>query len=252
MRLWAILLPVAAVTLVGIPMQALALALRLPARRAIPRLYYRIVLALIGVRVRVVGEFAAGRPLLIVANHVSWLDIPVLGARMPLAFVAKSEVGTWPGIGLLARLARTVFVDRQRRSDTARVTRAMAERMGEGDPVVLFAEGTSSEGVRVLPFRSALLGATQAAVAGDTPVTVQPLAIAYIRQDGLPLLSRERHRIAWFGDMELAPHLAALLRRGAIDVELRVGPPLAGATRKEIAVAAEQSVRDLLQAAPRR
>ncbi|HSI41589.1 MAG TPA: lysophospholipid acyltransferase family protein [Xanthobacteraceae bacterium] len=251
-RLWLVLPAIVLLTLLSLPVQALAVALRRPARHRIPMLYHRALLVLIGVRVRRVGALSAARPLLLVCNHVSWLDIVVLGAQAPLAFVAKSEVGGWPGIGLLARLAGTVFVDRSRRTATGAANRAIAERLRAGMPVVLFAEGTSGDGTRVLPFRSALLGAAQQAlVEGGEPAAVQPLALAYVRQQGLPLGRSGRARIAWYGDMDLVPHLLALIGRGAIDAELHAGPPLAALGRKEQARAAEQAVVRLLAEARR-
>lgn len=251
-RLGGVLAVVAAATLVGIPLQWVALKLGLGARRQIPTFYHRLLLRLIGIRVTVRGAPAAGRPLLILANHASWLDIPVVGSLTPLFFVAKSEVAGWPVIGLLARFQRTVFVDRQRRHATASVNREIAERLGAGDPVVLFAEGTSSDGNRVLPFRTALVGAVREAFASSAEVTVQPLAIAYVRLQGLPMGRRHRAVAAWFGDMDLAPHLLDVLRHGAIDVEVTFGPPVqldAAHDRKSVTRQSEDTVRRLCAAA---
>ncbi|MCB4767585.1 1-acyl-sn-glycerol-3-phosphate acyltransferase [Ancylobacter sp. Lp-2] len=245
MRPVLVLVPVVLLTLVGIPAQWLAVKLNLDARRWIPVLYHRAVLRLVGVKVRVSGAPAAERPLLILANHVSWLDIGVLGSRFPLCFVAKSEVAGWPGIGLLAKLQRTIFVDRQARAATGRVSEAIAARLGAGDPVVLFAEGTSSDGNRVLPFRSALVGAARPSTAG-APAAIQPLAIAYVAQGGVSLGRARRPLVAWYGDMDLAPHLMDVLRRGGIEVELRFGEPILGADRKAATGHAETAVRAML------
>lgn len=237
---------VLAVTAVGIPLQWLSLKLKLPVRRTIPVLYHRFLLAALGVRVRVEGEPATGRPLLILSNHSSWLDIPVLGSRLPLFFVAKSEVEGWPLVGMLARFQRTVFVNRQRRQETGAVNREIAERLKEGDPVVLFAEGTSSDGNRVLPFRTALVGAVRDAFEDADEVTVQPLSIAYVRLQGLPMGRVHRAKAAWFGDMDLAPHLLEVLRHGAIDVVMTFGPPLtidADHDRKSVTRESEAIVR---------
>lgn len=234
------------VTAIGILLQWLSLKLKLPTRRTIPVLYHRFLLACLGVRVHVEGEPATGRPLLILSNHSSWLDIPVLGAQMPLFFVAKSEVESWPLVGLLARFQRTVFVNRQRRHETGTVNREIADRLKEGDPVVLFAEGTSSDGNRVLPFRTALVGAVRDAFENVDEVTVQPLSIAYVRLQGLPMGRVHRPKAAWFGDMELAPHLLEVLRHGAIDVVMTFGPPLtidADHDRKSVTRESEAIVR---------
>ncbi|GLK83358.1 lysophospholipid acyltransferase family protein [Ancylobacter defluvii] len=245
MRPVLVLVPVLIATLIGIPCQWVAVRFTLDARRWIPVLYHRFVLAMLGVKVRVIGAPAADRPLMILSNHVSWLDIAVLGAQFPLGFIAKSEVAGWPGIGLLARLQRTIFVDRQARAATGRVSAEIADRLDGGDPVVLFAEGTSSDGNRVLPFRSALVGAARPSAEGR-PATLQPLAIAYVAQGGVPLGRARRPLVAWYGDMDLAPHLMEVLRRGGIEVELRFGAPIAGTDRKTATSHAEAAVRAMM------
>ena len=139
-------------------------------------------------RVRVDGAPVTGKPVLILSNHISWLDIPVIGSTMPLVFISKSEVRNWPLVGPAAQLLHTIFVDRSRRQKTAEVNARIASKMSGGDPVVLFAEGTSSDGNRVLQFRSALVGAASDAVTqnkGD--VWLQPMSISYPRIDGLPM-----------------------------------------------------------------
>ena len=237
---------VVAVTAIGIPLQWVSLKLKLPTRRHIPQLYHRFLLRALGVRVTVRGVSDGHRPLLVLANHASWLDIAVIGSLMPLIFVAKSEVAGWPLIGLLAKLQRTVFVDRQKRHATSDVNREIADRMTNGDPVVLFAEGTSSDGNRVLPFRTALVGAVREVFASHDEVAVQPLAIAYRRLQGLPMGRGGRPVAAWFGDIDLAPHLMEVLRQGAIDVEVTFAPPLrldASHDRKDVTRAAEAEVR---------
>ncbi len=133
--------------------------LRLPGRRVLFPAYYRALTRLLRVRINVVGTPAQGRPTLILANHVSWLDILVMSTVCPIAFIAKKEVGNWPIVGPTARLQHTIFVDRSRRHQTAEVNAEIAQRLAEGEPVVLFAEGTSNDGNRVLPFFSALVGA---------------------------------------------------------------------------------------------
>lgn len=236
-------MPLLLVTLIGIPAQWIAIRLNLRLKRWVPVIFHRVALALIGVKVRVTGAPAPDRPLMILANHVSWLDICVIGSLMPLCFVAKSEVGGWPGIGTLARLQRTIFVDRTARAATGRVNGEIAARLDGGDPVVLFAEGTSSDGNRVLPFRSALVGAARA---GGTGGILQSLSIAYVAQGGVPLGRARRPLLAWYGDMDLAPHLMEILRRGHIEVELRFGEPIAGMDRKAATAQAERQVRAAL------
>ena len=232
------------------------IALRLLGRRAglAPMLFHRVFLRLFSVRVTQSGTPpASGEAALVLANHVSWLDIIAIGALRPLSFVAKSEIAGWPVISTFAALQRTIYIDRQRRKATGAVSAAMGHRLAEGELVVLFAEGTTGDGTRLLPFRSALVGAARAALqaeAGRGRVRLQPLAISYPRRNGLPATRAERAEIAWYGDMELAPHLAAFLQNGPVDVHVVWGAPIAfeaTTDRKVATAAAEAEVRAALR-----
>jgi 1-acyl-sn-glycerol-3-phosphate acyltransferase len=238
------------VTLVLMPIQWLAIAFKRPLRRRIPVLYHRFVCRLLGIRVNCVGAPVAQRPLLIVANHSSWLDISIITACAPVVFVAKAEIARWPFFGLLAKLQRTVFVERDRRHKTGAVNAEIAQRLAEGDPVLLFGEGTAGDGNRVLPFRTALIGAARDAIASAEHVSqvwIQPLSIAYVSQQGIPLGRHLRPRAAWYGKMKLVEHIGGIVRSGAVDVSVTWGEPIAydGATdRKALARLLESSVRN--------
>ena len=139
------------VTLVAIPMQWLAVRTGSSLARRIPVAWHRLVRLLLGINVRVHGRPSDERPLLITANHASWLDITVLSGLMPISFIAKAEVAGWPVFGLFAKLQRTVFVDRTRRSQTGVVATEIAGRLKDGDAMVLFPEGTSNNATRCFP-----------------------------------------------------------------------------------------------------
>ena len=160
---------------------------------------------------------------------MSWADILVIGSVVPIAFVSKSEVEKWPLVGVTARLQRTVFVDRARRHQSVQAVGEIVKRLAGGTSVVLFAEGTSSDGNRVLPFRSALLGAVEeaAARAGDaSQVLIQPMSISYTRINGIPMGRQHRPIVAWYGDLDFMPHIKALMDRGAVDAVVTYGDPL--------------------------
>jgi 1-acyl-sn-glycerol-3-phosphate acyltransferase len=256
-RVISIALAFAALTLALLPFQLIGMVFDLRLQRSIPHLYHRILCALIGVRIREIGTRSAASPALILSNHVSWLDICVITALGPVVFVAKSEVAGWPVFGWLARLQRTVFIDRQARHRTGAATREIAGRLLGGDAVVLFAEGTSSDGIRVLPFRSALVGAVHHALGAGTQhthVTVQPMSLAYVSLSGLRMGRGLRERVAWYGDAELVPHLLSVLASGAVDVTVSWGEAIAydmRADRKAIARDAEHSVRRMTASALR-
>ncbi|MBZ8133725.1 1-acyl-sn-glycerol-3-phosphate acyltransferase [Afifella sp. IM 167] len=230
---------------VAIPAQALCLKIGGRAAKRIPLWWHRFVLRLFDIRLVVHGSISDRRPLLLLSNHISWLDISVLSAIAPVSFIAKKEVADWPLFGLFAKLQRSVFIDREKRHSTGRATDEIAERLHAGDVMVLFPEGTSSDGNHVLPFRSAILGAAQRGMLGENPATLQPVAIAYTRMLGMPLGRQHRPWVAWFGDLDLLPHLAKLLSRGGIDVHVAFLPPVeigAGSDRKAAARAAGVAV----------
>ena len=256
-RIILIALAVVILTLVLLPFQLIGLAFELRLQRTIPHWYHRVLCALIGVRIREVGRRSTASPALILSNHVSWLDICVITALAPVVFVAKSEVAGWPVFGWLAKLQRTIFINRQARHQTGAATREIAGRLLGGDAVVLFAEGTSSDGIRVLPFRSSLVGAVHHALGAGTHhthVTVQPMSLAYVGFGGVPMGRGLRERVAWYGDADLIPHLLHVLSSGAVDVTVSWGEATAygmGADRKAIARDAEKSVRRMTAAALR-
>ncbi len=256
LRVPLVLVAVLLITAALMPFQALSLACKWPARRSIPVFYHRLMCALMGVRVHVVGAPVTARPLLILANHSSWLDITVITSALSVVFVAKREVARWPLFGWLAKLQRSVFVDRERRHRTGKASSEIAERLVGGDAVVLFAEGTSSDGNRVLPFRTALVGAAQELLAGGQAdhVLVQPLSVAYVGLQGLPIDRRQRDTVAWYGRIDLLPHLFNVVRGGALDVVLTFGEPAIydrTTDRKRLAKAMEGVVRRLTAAALR-
>src|ERR1700726_764566 len=256
-RVTLVALAFLALTLVLLPFQLIGLVFDLRLQRTIPHLYHRVLRALIGVRIREMGTRTTASPALILSNHVSWLDICVITALAPVVFVAKSEVARWPVFGWLARLQRTIFINRQARHQTGAATREIAGRLLGGDAVVLFAEGTSSDGIRVLPFRSSLVGAVHHALGTSThhnQITVQPMSLAYVGFGGVPMGRGLRERVAWYGDADLVPNLLRVLSSGAVDVTVSWGEATAydlSADRKAIARDAEKSVRRMTAAALR-
>ena len=249
LRATAILLVFVFVTVILLPLQWAAVKFHLPLRRSIPYRYHRFVCRLFGVRVSVLGAPLSGGGLM-TANHNGWLDIPILSAVAPVSFIAKSEVARWPFFGTLARLQRTIFIRRERAN--ARDDRdTIRKRLVEGDALVLFPEGTSSDGNRVLTFRSALLSAAELDLGEDAAqrprhASVQPVSIALVRLHGMPMGRENRPFYAWYGDMELVPHLWEALKSGPIDVTVEFHKPLTideAGGRKELAARCEAAVR---------
>ena len=235
------------------PVQAALVRLSPAHARRFPHWYHKKVCRLLGVRLRIEGAVERGSPVLLVSNHTSWLDIPVLSAVAPVSFVAKKEVAGWPFVSALARLQRTVFVDRERRAAAGEAAGEIMCRLDAGDTIVLFAEGTSSDGNRVLPFKTALFSAAMppARAVGSGHVNraavVQTLSIVYKRLHGVPIGRADRPIVGWYGDMEMTSHAWALLKAGPLDVTIRISPPVsleAFSDRKELAARSEAEVRE--------
>jgi 1-acyl-sn-glycerol-3-phosphate acyltransferase len=228
-------------------MGILAVCLMLPGRAKVvyARLYWSMVCRLLGLRVRVIGRAVnatRGQPVVFVSNHSSWLDIPVLGGRLDACFVSKDEVGSWPIVGTVARLGRTVFISRHRRA-IGRERKAMRERLAAGDSLVLFPEGTTSDGSRVLPFRSSFLAIAE----GFDPPLIQPVSVVYDRLDGLPAGRASRPVFAWYGDMDLATHFWRFARHRGLRASILLHSPVDPtrfASRKELSHAVWQVVAD--------
>lgn len=253
LRATAILAAFAALTLPLMPVQYVLLKTSPTAARNFPNWYHRAVCRLLGIRLTIEGGVARDRPVLIVANHVSWLDIPVLSAVAPLSFIAKKEVGTWPFVSSLARLQRTVFVDRTRRTAVGQVASEMRRRLDQGDALVLFAEGTSTDGNRVMPFKTALFAAAFSDANPD--LCVQTLSLTYTRLHGIPLGRADRSFVGWYGDMEMGDHAWSLLKAGPLDVRITIGEPVPlteFADRKQLAEHTENAVRQQVVANLRR
>ena len=233
-------------TLLCLPVQAALILFGARASHTLPQLYHRVVLNILGLHLDVRGRPERRRPCLFAANHSSYLDIEVLGALVRGSFVAKAEIRGWPFFGLLAKLQRTVFVDR-RPSQAGRHRSAIQQRLDAGERLILFPEGTTGDGNRVLPFKRALFAAAQHRVGGRS-VAVQPVSIAYARFSNLPMDRELRPRYAWYGDMELLPHIWQMLSTGVATVVVQFHPALtveeAGGDRRQLAEHCREVVAD--------
>jgi 1-acyl-sn-glycerol-3-phosphate acyltransferase len=230
-------------TLIAGPIQAVLLLLPGRAKVHFARTYWLWVCRLLGLSVREVGRPAgmpAGRRVVYVSNHSSWLDIPVLGGRLEACFVSKDDVARWPVVRTIARLGRTVFVSR-RAVDTPRERDDMRRRLAEGDDLILFPEGTSSDGCRVLPFRTPFFAVAE----GEQPPLIQPVSVVYDRLAGLPAGRITRPVFAWYGDMDLASHFWRLAQWSGMRASVLLHVPLDPAdfaSRKDLAQAAWNAV----------
>ena len=214
------------------------------ARFVFPRLYHRLCVGILGFRVVVTGTPSAARPCLFVSNHMSYLDITILGSLIEGSFVAKSDVARWPFFGPLSRLQDTVYVDR-RRASAGRQRDSLAGRLTQGDRLILFPEGTSSDGNRTLPFKSALFAVAYLTGPDGQPTTVQPVSLACTHLDGWPLGRNLRWVYAWYGDMDLLSHIWRVAGIGSLTVAVTFHQPVTLAdfsSRKALAQHCEADV----------
>jgi 1-acyl-sn-glycerol-3-phosphate acyltransferase len=212
------------------------------ARRAAIRRWSRRLLRMLNVDARMHGRPALEGNVLVVANHISWLDIFVLNAVEPVRFVAKAELARWPVAGRLIKGVGTLFVERERRRDAHRVNGHAAQALSRGDIVAVFPEGTTTDGTGLLPFKSSLL---QPIV--DARGRVQPMAIRYCAPTG-----EHSSAPAYVGDDSFIASFWRLTGARALVVELHASPPLAArdSHRRELARSAEAAIRTALATAP--
>jgi lyso-ornithine lipid O-acyltransferase len=241
-------------SLVLVPLQLLSMKTGLWRETFILKVWHRLIVRALGLRIHVKGKLSSQRPLLVVSNHISWTDIMVLGSMVDVKFIARADMEGWPLIGMLSKLQRTVFIERERKRSSGDQASEIANRMAKGDAMVLFAEGSTGDGNMVLPFKSTLFGAASMAISEGAAkqVFIQPVAIVYTRLHGVPLGRRHRPLAAWIGDEDLMPHLKVLLAEGALDVEVTFGEPIVfskDSNRKATARLMESHVREMVQAA---
>lgn len=207
------------------------LALRVTRHRirptTLPCFFHKTLSSLVGFKIRVRGEMALreGAPTFFVSNHTSYLDIPVLGGIIPGYFIAKSDVASWPFIGMMARLQNTVFVERK----TARARKqshVLRERLEAGHNLILFPEGTSTDGQRTLPFKSSLFSVVETPLPSGAYALIQPVSIVATEVGGLPMGRAWRPYYAWYGDMTFVKHVWEFFKIGSFTVDVIFHPPV--------------------------
>ncbi|VAW21002.1 1-acyl-sn-glycerol-3-phosphate acyltransferase [hydrothermal vent metagenome] len=245
-----IIVPFMAVT---IPIQWVIIRLHLPGWTVLPRIFHSLGAWFLGLKVTLIGKPETGKATLVVANHISWTDIMAIGSVADVTFVAKDEIAKWPVVGFFSSLQKTIYVPSSRKSAARSAPFEMARRMNDGGAVCLFAEGKSDVGTHVMPFKSGLIAAAQTALigAGAKYVSIQPVTIAYIKLQGLPITRTERSLIAWIKAKSVVENIRDILHSGTKEVVVAFGKPMPlaeGSNRKAISLRAENEVRRMLVA----
>ncbi len=181
----------------------------------LPVLFHKMLLWLLSVELEILGKIDQSRKSnLFISNHLSYLDIPILGSKFPMRFVAKSEVESWPVFGFLAKKGRSIFI-RRNKIDSFNQKNKILDVLSSGEKVFIFPEGTTSDGNRVLEFKSSSFSSVE-----NQNFKIQPIVILYSDLNGIPINRWIRPMIAWYGDMDFKPHLSKLVRLMPIKAKL--------------------------------
>ena len=183
----------------------------------IPYFYHKICLRIFGIKIKTFGKVSINFPILLISNHASYLDIIILGSLFKTSFIAKKEISKWPLLGILAKLQNTIFIDR-RVSSLKNQENQIIKHLNEKKNLVIFPEGTSSDGNRVLPFKSSLFNIFEKNL--NSKILVQTITIVYKKINGVPMNRLERKNITWHSNMDLIPNIFNVLKKLSIEVEV--------------------------------
>lgn len=183
----------------------------------IPYFYHKICLRIFGIKIKTFGKVSINSPILLISNHASYLDIIILGSLFKTSFIAKKEISKWPLLGILAKLQNTIFIDR-RVSSLKNQENQIIKHLNEKKNLVIFPEGTSSDGNRVLPFKSSLFNIFEKNL--NSKILVQTITIVYKKINGIPMNRIERKNITWHSNMDLIPNIFNVLKKLSIEVEI--------------------------------
>lgn len=201
------------------------------------RRFVGVLRAIVGIKITVQGDLDILdlRGALITANHLGYLDGFVLGSLFPVIFVTKREVRRWPVIGLWTALCGCVYIDRQRKGKITRAVEEIVERLNQKASILIFPEGTSTDGEHLMPFQTAPFAAPLRAHA-----PVVPLTITYRRIDGVPVSAANRDKVYWYGDMDFMPHFWGVMALKKIEVSIQLHAPIDTAQYKNNSVSRRQ------------
>lgn len=212
------LMIIGCVMLILSPFQAIWIISRLPGNQILIGVFSSIACRVFGIKVKLQGVVCAHKPVLFVSNHSSYWDMFIFRTLAHGRFVAKADMLRWPVLGWLTRLFHPIYVNRRRAHISAHKNH-LQTALDRGENVILFPEGTSNDAVRVLPFKTALF-AVAAQKDSQHECMVQPVSISYIALDGIRMEKWLKPCYAWYGDMDLIPHLWRMAGLGKLSVEV--------------------------------
>lgn len=191
----------------------------------IPRYFHLLFLKILNIKIQLIGEIYTAKPGLLVSNHASWIDISILSSLTNISFIAKSEVSSWPIFGFLAKMQDTLFIERKS-IKASKQKNEIKDILSKGKRLVLFPEGTSSDGNRVLNFKSSLFSVAEYDPNIRDVYAIQAITICYKGLNGLPMSRSERPYLSWWGDMGLISHLWNMLSFRSADIIVIAHEPI--------------------------
>jgi len=222
-----------------VPIQFLLILVKSNLRFFLPLIFHKFLLKILGIRLSIKGKPGERKPLILIGNHCSYLDIVILGSVLPVCFVAKSEIKGWFLFGTLASLQNSIFIDR-RNFKALDSLKKISKNLSSNFAIIIFPEGTTNNGKRVLKFRASLFKIFE----DDPTLGLQNFSLCYTHINSMPLDNRMRPNIAWYGEMSLITHLKRLLNYSSIGAKLQFHPTIVphGVTRKIISEESREQV----------
>ena len=222
------------------PMQYILVKTKLRQRTYIPIIFHKALLKILGVKVKLIGKISSIRPLILAGNHTSYIDIIILGSIMPICFIAKEEIKYWFLFGFLAKMQNTIFIKRKNYK-TLESLNSINKELDSNSAVVLFPEGTTNTGKKVLNFKSSLFNLFE----NNNTLRLQNFSLCYTHVNDMPIDNRTRPQISWYGDMNILSHLLNFLKISCVNATVVFHPilPLRGLDRKSISISSIKQVK---------
>ena len=228
------------VILLLIPLQYIFVQFKLRYKNYIPIVFHKLLLKILGIKVKLIGQNTCLRPLILAGNHTSYLDIIVLGSIMPISFIAKEDIKYWFLFGFLAKMQNTIFIKRKNYK-TLESLNSINSELDNKSAIVLFPEGTTNTGKKVLNFKSSLFNLFE----NNNTLRLQNFSLCYTHVNNMPIDNRTRPQISWYGDMSIISHLSNFLKISCVNATIVFHPilPLKGLDRKSISISSIKQVK---------
>ncbi|MAI29904.1 MAG: hypothetical protein CMP38_06830 [Rickettsiales bacterium] len=223
------------------PIQYILVKIKLRYRIYIPIIFHKILLRILGIKVKLIGQKISKRPLILAGNHTSYIDIIILGSIMPICFIAKNEIKSWFLFGFLAKLQNTIFIKRKN-IKTLESIKNINKDLDSESAIVLFPEGTTNSGKKVLNFKSSLFNLFE----NNNTLRLQNFSLCYTHVNNMPIDNRTRPQISWYGDMNIITHLLNFLKLSSVNATVVLHPAMSikGLDRKAISMSSIKQVKE--------